>query len=177
MSDKPLDNPVGAVPKPTDDTKPGTAKGDTLRPSPKGKSPKASSHPTPASGKEPERIAGIVPAVFGSALYRMLYRGLLGSPFASDFDLRFMMGDPAVSENAVKFIASLHKPNRKRGRPRKKDVTEALQMKSEGKSFKEIYAILGKHTETEKLALRAAVRKRRGRDREGDKSVPENVPS
>jgi hypothetical protein len=87
MTRKPSDKPEGSSPQPTDEANSGTTKGGHLRPPLKDKAPKASSLRTPAKGKEPKRIAGIVPGVFSPALHRMMYRGLLGSPFASDFNL------------------------------------------------------------------------------------------
>jgi hypothetical protein len=57
------------------------------------------------------------------------------------------------------------------GRPRRADVTQALQLEGENISRKEIYHRLGKATRDEQHALREAMRQRRARSRNRDKSV------
>jgi hypothetical protein len=55
------------------------------------------------------------------------------------------------------------------GRPRRQDVTEALQLEAAGVSRKEIYRRLGKGARDEQHALREAMRQRRARKRKRDK--------
>jgi hypothetical protein len=170
MSRKPPELPERSSTQPTDAADSGSIKAVPLRPPLKPRPPKDSPGRSPSTVKIPERIAGVVPGIFGPFLDRMMYRSLLGSPYASDYDLRFMLADPAVAKKAVRFITSLHKPNGRPGRPRSKDVTEAVRMMSEGKTYPEVYASLGRRTKAEKLALRDAMRKRRHRAKQGDKS-------
>jgi len=55
------------------------------------------------------------------------------------------------------------------GRPRRQDVTQAVQLEATGVSRKEIYRRLGKSTRDEQHALREAMRQRRARNRKRDK--------
>jgi hypothetical protein len=54
---------------------------------------------------------------------------------------------------------------RRAGRPRRRDVTRALQLAAQGLSRKDIYRLLGKTTPVEQHALRESMRLRRFRQR------------
>ena len=54
---------------------------------------------------------------------------------------------------------------RRAGRPRRRDVTRALQLQAQGISRKEIYRVLRKRTRDQQHALRESMRLRRFRQR------------
>lgn len=63
---------------------------------------------------------------------------------------------------------ALPPPPRSAGRPRRDDVTEAIELESQGMSRKEIYRRLGKATHDAQHALREAMRQRKARKRRRD---------
>ena len=50
-----------------------------------------------------------------------------------------LLQDPQVEKEAVQYFARLLGPNRKAGRPKRADVTEALRLEAEGVSRQQIY--------------------------------------
>jgi hypothetical protein len=63
------------------------------------------------------------------------------------------------------FLKIIGKKRRRRGAPRKDEVTLALWWEHNGASHKEIYSRLGKQTRPEQAGLREAMRQRRKRRR------------
>ncbi len=83
-----------------------------------------------------------------------------------------LLQDPRAAKEAVQYFARLVSPQRKIGRPKKADVTEALRLEAEGVSRQQIYRRLSKNTRDEQHALREAMRMRKYRQRKRDKLEP-----
>ena len=83
-----------------------------------------------------------------------------------------LLQDPRAAKQAVQYFARLLRPNRKVGRPKRADVTEALRLEAEGVSRQQIYRRLSKNTRDEQHALREAMRMRKYRQRKRDKLEP-----
>ena len=139
-----------------------------------GSEPAAQSEPLADSVKSAEdsnpETPSIPPAAPCSPAY--LRRRLLEVASSLRTEFSSLLQDPRAAKEAVQYFARLLRPNRKVGRPKKVDVTEALRLEAEGVSRQQIYRRLGKNTRDEQHALREAMRMRKYRQRKRDKLEP-----
>ena len=123
-------------------------------------------------GSNPE-TPSILPATpCGPAYLSPLRRRLLEVVSSLRTEFGFLLQDPRAAKEAVQYFAQLLVPNRKVGRPKRADVTEALRLEAEGVSRQQIYRRLSKNTRDEQHALREAMRMRKYRQRKRDKLEP-----
>ncbi len=121
-----------------------------------------------AEDSNPE-TPSVPPATPSSAYLR---RRLLELVSSLRIEFGSLLKDPLVAKEAALHFARLLGPNRKAGRPKRADVTEALRLEAEGVSRQQIYRRLSKNTREEQHALREAMRMRKYRQRKRDKLEP-----
>ncbi len=122
-----------------------------------------------AEDSNPETLS-ILPATPCSPAY--LRRRLLEVASSLRTEFGSLLQDSRAAKEAVQYFARLLRPNRKVGRPKRADVTEALRLEAEGVSRQQIYRRLSKNTREEQHALREAMRMRKYRQRKRDKLEP-----
>ncbi len=125
-----------------------------------------------AEDSNPE-TPSILPATpCGPAYLSPLRRRLLEVASSLRTEFGSLLQDPRAAKEAVQYFARLVSPQRKAGRPKRADVTEALRLEAEGVSRQQIYRRLSKNTRDEQHALREAMRMRKYRQRKRDKLEP-----
>ena len=112
----------------------------------------------------------MLPATTCSPAY--LRRRLLEVASSLRTEFVSLLQDTRVAKQAGQYFTRLLGPNRKAGRPKRADVTEALHLEAEGVSRQQIYRRLSKNTKDEQHALREAMRMRKYRQRKRDKLEP-----
>ncbi len=122
-----------------------------------------------AENSNPE-TPSMLPATPCSPAY--LRRRLLEVASSLRTEFVSLLQDPRVAKQAGQYFTRLLGPNRKAGRPKRADVTEALHLEAEGVSRQQIYRRLSKNTKDEQHALREAMRMRKYRQRKRDKLEP-----
>jgi hypothetical protein len=91
--------------------------------------------------------------------------------FVDQFSRKYPGLTTADKRHLLAFIKRNLPPLSSPGRPRREDVTKAIQLERENVSRKEIYRRLGKVTPAQQRSLLEAMRQRRARSRKRDKSA------
>lgn len=102
-----------------------------------------------------------------------VYRAILQA--ARTIRKHYSIPDRRVADRAGRLFAHALFP-RRAGRPKRKDVTRALQLEAQGMSRKMIYVLLGKNTRDQQHDLREAIRQRRQRLKRRKTSAPVTPP-